>query len=136
MGIHDGVIKFRGDPIREPSTKEIQNGDPVFKLGRTTNATEGMFSGLKSLVLETGKGDSGETVVKETLEHWIAAYDNADSRFSKPGDSGAVVLDKNGRFVGLLFGGGVEKNITYFTPWKRLFDDIKHITGALKVRPY
>ena len=53
--------------------------------------------------------------------------------FGTAGDSGAVVFDKNGNMVGLLFAGNDRTRISYFTPVEELFNDIKAITGAVGV---
>jgi hypothetical protein len=50
----------------------------------------------------------------------VYPYSNKDGAFSAPGDSGAIVVDRNGRVVGLLVTGAgavEETDVTYLTPY-------------------
>ncbi|KMQ47497.1 Trypsin-like cysteine/serine peptidase domain [Trichophyton rubrum] len=51
-----------------------------------------------------------------------------------PGDSGDIMMDRNGSFVGLYVGGFLESGTGYFMEAKDLFEDIRAITGATDVK--
>ncbi|KAF8877468.1 hypothetical protein CPB84DRAFT_1852671 [Gymnopilus junonius] len=59
----------------------------------------------------------------------VLAYDDrAHGKFSDPGDSGSIVLTREGRIVGLVIGGagpGDETDITYVTPYWWIEEEIK-----------
>ena len=62
------------------------------------------------------------------IEVAILAYDKQHGPFSAPGDSGSIVLDRKGRIVGLLTGGGGttdETDVTYATPYWWLNKEMK-----------
>lgn len=125
---------FEGGPIHNPPKTNHPIDEPVFKLGRTTNATEGRFTGLKALVLKTGVDRDGEPASATTLERAIIHWKDPTKPFSEGGDSGSAVVNSEGQFLGLLFAGNDATFTTYFTPWEQLFEDIKKFTGAKNVR--
>lgn len=53
--------------------------------------------------------------------------------FVKAGDSGAVILDKFGSFVGLYFASNTYTGSGFFAAAKNLFADIKRMTSAEEV---
>ncbi|KAK2770476.1 hypothetical protein FQN53_005535 [Emmonsiellopsis sp. PD_33] len=124
------VGPFENRRLRYPS---VPNADePLYKIGRTTGFKEGKYSILKSVLLPSGHLDAQQNPIeKETYEHVITGV---TTKFSQPGDSGAVIFDQFCNFIGLLFAGSFETNATYFTPAETLFEDIKKMTGALDVR--
>lgn len=65
----------------------------------------------------------GELVTKATREHCITGL--RGKPFSKRGDSGAFVADKDGAMIRLLFGGSQEKNDSYFMHSSDLIAHIK-----------
>ncbi|GMK53424.1 hypothetical protein CspeluHIS016_0100100 [Cutaneotrichosporon spelunceum] len=95
----------------------------VVKNGRATGTTMGAMNGLESRTrtkLGHGAYQSMELMVMTIV---------ADITFSKRGDSGAAVVDRNGRLVGLLTaGGGARANtdVTYLTPFWWLNSVIKN----------
>lgn len=77
--------------------------------------------------------DRGE-ITRVTMEHCIIAQTGYNPKFSLPGDSGALIFDRFGTVVGLLFGSSEAKNTSYFMYIHDVFDQIKAATGALDVR--
>jgi hypothetical protein len=104
--------------IRDPKNLDITGEACLFvvKKGLTTKTTVGRANGLDSF---TRTYD--ESGIKQTsLEIAVLSYDNKHGKFSDAGDSGSIVLARDGRIVGLLTGGAglTDKNdITYITPY-------------------
>lgn len=58
----------------------------------------------------------------------VLPYDKTRGNFSHAGDSGSIILARDGRIVGILTGGAGpadETNITYFTPYWWVEQQIK-----------
>ncbi|KAI6023579.1 hypothetical protein BKA83DRAFT_4261450 [Pisolithus microcarpus] len=96
----------------------------VVKNGMRTGTTVGRLNGMESFTRvydENGiKGTS--------IEIAVLPYGYMKDPFSAPGDSGAIVLDRNGGIVGMLTGGaGVTDNtdVSYLTPYWWLEQEIK-----------
>lgn len=111
------------------------DGDPrmtVIKNGRTTGTTVGWLNGLDSLVrhYDFEGADSIEFTAMETT---IVPHGGRGA-FSDYGDSGSTILDRKGRIVALLTGGGGlrdETDITFATAGHKLFPHImKAVPGA------
>lgn len=102
----------------------------VFKKGRTTGYTWGLASAIRADVkLE----EDIYTVVD------VCSPESCPHDFCKHGDSGAVVLDKQGQLCGLLIGGterdfgqGSDLEHGFVIPIDIVFEDIESVTG-LKV---
>lgn len=94
----------------------------VFKNGATSQTTCGHVNGLVSYLHEDGKWYKAIAVI---------APPNSRTTFSKAGDSGASVIDRAGRFLGILIGGSGhptqrnEDDITYVTPWWRMKPELE-----------
>lgn len=122
----DRLLKLQGvipeDKLRHPDMLD-KDGEPcliVIKSGLTTGVTIGRASGVFSYV----RKPSNET----SMEWSILPYDNDAGVFSAPGDSGAIIVDGQGRIGGLLNGGtskGEHPDITYATPFAWLFPRIQ-----------
>lgn len=113
--------------------REIQDGEKLFKIGRTTTLTQGKYSGLRSVIQPSGEVNHiPEPKSHKTTENVIMGLHGKP--FAERGDSGAAIFDLAGCFAGLLFGGNDQTGATYFTPWPTLVADIKKITGASDVR--
>jgi hypothetical protein len=41
--------------------------------------------------------------------------------FAQPGDSGAAIVDEAGRMCGLLFGGSLDRDVTFANPIRDVF---------------
>ena len=124
------LLKLHGTiPVSEmcnPTTLD-GNKDPaiiVIKRGITTDVTIGRASSIMSIVRKYFEDGSDQT----SHEWAILPYDNKSGAFSARGDSGAVVVDSDGRIGGLLTGGAgltASTDISYVTPIDFLLKDIK-----------
>lgn len=119
------------DYVREPEFRNPQNYDVndvkallAVKNGRTTGTTFGRVNGLESVTREL----TDHNLAVDALEFVVCGYDTKtgkNDRFSGDGDSGAVVVDRLGRLIGLLTGGaGPTTDKTYITPFFALQDQI------------
>ncbi|KAH7883332.1 hypothetical protein F5I97DRAFT_1980926 [Phlebopus sp. FC_14] len=113
-----GVVPFQ--EIYNPQHLDA-NGEQcllVVKNGLMTGTTTGRVTGMESFT-RTYK----EHGISETLP-----YGNLNGPFSAPGDSGSLVLDRNGRILGILTGGADttnETDVTYLTHWLYIEEDIR-----------
>jgi hypothetical protein len=126
----DGLLQAYGivkdDEIRNPQHLDA-NGEKcllVIKNGLTTGTTIGRTNGLESF---TRIYD--EYGIKQTsIEIAVLPYDKTHGKFSDLGDSGSIVLARDGRIVGILTGGAGptnETDITYLTPYWWIEQQIK-----------
>lgn len=131
----DRLLRLKGtipdEEMRTPNMKLLDRHDKpvliVLKDGTATRLTYGRASGIMSFVREYFPDGTHRTSKK-----WaILPYDEQDERYSlnrshgnsrgfaEPGDSGAAIVDGQGRIGGLLTcGAGTEKDwdIAYATP--------------------
>ncbi|EJD54918.1 hypothetical protein AURDEDRAFT_110315 [Auricularia subglabra TFB-10046 SS5] len=132
----DGLLQVFGVVPEREICRPLQRsgtGDlalPVIKNGLTTGSTVGWVNGLKSVVRHyTSCG-----LTFDSLETTFLPYGNRGA-FSAPGDSGSIILDRTGRIVALLTGGGgltEEHDLTFGTAWYALEPHIKEVfKGAL-----
>jgi hypothetical protein len=91
-------------------TSPIEEGELIFKVGRTTGLTRGRVSAFEVDEVWVGY-DMGEIGFDQQIE--IEPSD--DSPFSLDGDSGALIVDEELRAVGLLFAGN-DVDVTYANP--------------------
>jgi hypothetical protein len=103
-------------------TTNLQCGETVFKVGRSTGRTEGAISCNELDDLKLDYAGLGELAFDDQIE--IKSVDGVP--FSLGGDSGALVLDADGLAVGLLFGGN-----DCDTSWA---NPIRTVLDALAVR--
>jgi hypothetical protein len=111
-----GVIQ--ADKIHNPKQLDA-NGEQcllVVKNGLTMGTTISRVTGMESFTRTFN-----EYGIKETsMEIAVLPYGNAIGPFSTPGDSGSIVLDRNGHILGMLNGGAGSTNrtdVTYLTPY-------------------
>ncbi|KAF9505055.1 hypothetical protein BS47DRAFT_1374340 [Hydnum rufescens UP504] len=126
------LLKVKGvvgeDDLCRPKQLDA-NGEPcllVVKNGNTTNVTLGRGTGLESIVRTIDEYG----VQMTSREFAIYPYSRKDGPFSAPGDSGSIVVDGNGRIVGLLTGGSGATDatdVTYITPYYWLEKRIKDV---------
>ncbi|KAJ7147595.1 hypothetical protein C8R43DRAFT_889571 [Mycena crocata] len=126
----DGLLQASGvvpdDEIRNPQHLDV-HGEKcllVVKNGSTTGTTVGRVNGLESFTRTYDEHGTKQT----SIEIAVLAYDNTRGRFSGPGDSGSIVLDRDGRIVGMITGGAGPKDeidITYLTPYWWVEKEIK-----------
>ena len=125
----DRLLPIQGvvpeDDLAHPKMRDA-NGDPcilLIKNGRTTNTTIGRGTGIQSFVRDYLPDGTEQT----SMEFAILGY-NKFAAFSEVGDSGAIIIDSEGRVVALLTGGSGQAgstDITYGTPFEWLLERIK-----------
>ncbi|KAN0093383.1 hypothetical protein V8E55_004167 [Tylopilus felleus] len=106
------------DELRNPQHLDVHNQKCllVVKNGTTTATTFGRVNGLESFIRHYPPYGINET----STEIAVLRYSKDHARFSEPGDSGSIVLDRTGRIVGVLTGGGGptdSTDISYLTPY-------------------
>ncbi|KAJ4501282.1 hypothetical protein C8R41DRAFT_892481 [Lentinula lateritia] len=126
----DGLLQVRGviqlDDIYNPKHLDV-NGEQcllVVKNGLTTGTTIGRALGMESFtrVYKESK------IEKTSIEFGVLSYGSTKGPFSAAGDSGSIVLDRNGDILGMLTGGAGTANrtdVTYVTPYAYLDKAIK-----------
>ena len=125
----DSLLKVKGvvkeDEIRKPKQLDA-NGEPCFiviKNGRTTGVTIGRGTGIESFVRDCKNGVEGTS-----MEMAIYPYSYRDGAFSAKGDSGSIVVDGQGRIVGMITAGTGSTDstdVTYLTPYFWLEERVK-----------
>lgn len=109
---------FDSDTGRVTETCEFDDEAKVYKFGRATLSTEGRFSHIQS---EVKLPDSPH----KTTEKVFIATGSHGKCFGTNGDSGAWVLDKDGKLGGLLIAGNPQMGLVYVTPIGVVFADIE-----------
>lgn len=128
----DGLLQAFGvvqpDEIHNPQQLD-SNGEPcllVVKNGLTTGTTIGRVTGMDSFTRVYKEYDIDQTSTSRAIA--VLPYGNTNGPFSAPGDSGSIVLDRNGRILGMLTGGAGTTNrtdVTYLTPYWFIEKEIK-----------
>jgi len=106
---------------------------PVVKNGMTTATTIGCVNSFESLVCDYSPYEMSH----ESIELVIVPYGSRDA-FSAKGDSGAAVLARDGRIVGIITCGGGLTNATdatYCTPFCKLEPRIKEVFSGSYLYP-
>jgi len=126
----DGLLQAYGvvqdDEIRNPQHLDVDSEKCLFvvKNGLATGTTVGRANGLESFTRIYN--DYG---IKHTsIEIAVLPYNRRRGKFSDAGDSGSIVLARDGRIVGVLTGGAGptdETDITYLTPYWWIEQQIK-----------
>jgi len=96
----------------------------VVKNGLTTGTTIGRANGLDSFT----RVYNDYSIESTSVETAVLPYNKQRGPFSARGDSGSIILDRSGRIVALLTGGGGstdETDITYGTPYWWLEEQVK-----------
>jgi hypothetical protein len=126
----DGCVpqQLRGKPIGQPLGEgDLNVGEAVFKVGRTTGFTEGTISALSFQNLHVVYGSSRREFVFSGV-HEIQ-WDGHGSPFTAPGDSGSLIMTGGGfRPVGLHFSAVSDEHgnsASYVVPWGRIYDTFK-----------
>ena len=111
-----------GQPI---SIGEVNEGDKVYKVGRTTGFTSAKVLDQSACLKVYGYQNVGEAIFEDVI---------ITDAFSANGDSGSPVLDDKGELVGLVFAGS--EKITVICKAKHVVNmlDITPIYGAPFVR--
>ncbi|OJJ46494.1 hypothetical protein ASPZODRAFT_142308 [Penicilliopsis zonata CBS 506.65] len=118
-----GPPRFRlpCDIINQPI--EPEHGMLLYKMGRSTEWTEGLYNSLQTAVIEKKTVATREAVVCGTKGR----------QFADTGDSGSFVFTKDLEFVGMIFATHARGD-GYITLASSLFEDIKAKTGAMDIR--
>lgn len=103
----------------------LDEGTPVFKLGRTTGVTQGRVTAFELDNVVVGY-DIGDISFNDQIE----IEGSGHAAFSAGGDSGSLIVDADGRGVALLFAGGDHggsngKGLTYANPIATVLDALK-----------
>ena len=116
------------DELRNPQHLDVDGEKCLFvvKNGARSGTTLGHANGLQSFTRHVDEYD----LYQVTLEIAIYAIKKKDFDFSDEGDSGSIVLARDGRIVGILTGGSGKKkqggfDISYATPYWWLETKIK-----------
>ncbi|OAL71411.1 hypothetical protein A7D00_4312 [Trichophyton violaceum] len=108
---------------------------PLCKIGSRTGFTEGRLGALHVTDLQSwSKNPDGSWNKVRGSLHEIFLVAPRGTFGDPPGDSGDIMMDRNGSFVGLYVGGFLESGTGYFMEAKDLFEDIRAITGATDVK--
>lgn len=108
----------------------------VFKNGRSTLQTAGRMSfGESPCVIQYTIGGDRDEGFKFTLEAKALRVLSDDgeglsSHFGQTGDSGSLVVDKDGRAVGIIIGHHTVLNNVYVLPWSVLKEDAMNALAA------
>ncbi|KIY65581.1 hypothetical protein CYLTODRAFT_317143, partial [Cylindrobasidium torrendii FP15055 ss-10] len=96
-----GVVQ--PDEIWKPTQLDIHGEECllVVKHGLATGTTIGRVTGMESFTRNFNEYGAKQT----SMEIAVLPYSNANGPFSGPGDSGLIVLDRDGRILGMLNGG-------------------------------
>ncbi|KAM5471939.1 hypothetical protein MauCBS54593_003346 [Microsporum audouinii] len=126
-----GEINYADFSPLEPFPGIPEETTKLFKLGRSTEITQGFFSGLRSAHLNVSDGKGGKSEVP-TFEYSVTSV--SSYIFSEPGDAGALVFDSHSNCIGMIFARNPVSRASYITLLPDLFSDIKTTTGAADVR--
>ena len=128
--------------MRDPQNYDVYNAKTLLavKTGRTTGTTFGRVNGFESVTREYHPDhERGRKV--DAVEVLVLGYDTTTAkakidRFSDQGDSGAMVVDRRGRLVGpVTGGGGTDRSKSYITPYHRLKRQIEGQFGEAHLLP-
>lgn len=98
---------FGAEHVPEINKGPLQDGQEVFRVGRTTGLTVGKIHPVDATCKIIRPPNSRhEKHQKTTVEHKVVIARFPDVS-NAPGDSGAWILDEGGSLVGLLWGGNV-----------------------------
>jgi len=122
-----GVVQR--DEIRVPPHFDANHQECllVVKNGAATGTTVGRANGLESVMRDCPEyGIFGQT----SIEIGVFPIGRGRGAFSEPGDSGSIVLTRDGKILGLLTGGAgptAETDMTFVTPYWWLEQQIKKV---------
>lgn len=115
--------------FRDPQNYDVHNAKTLLavKNGRTTGTTFGRVNGLESIT----RHHSEHGIETKAVEIIVCGYDTKtgeNEKFSDGGDSGSMVVGRDGRIIGPLTGGGgptAKTDKTYITPFYALKKEIE-----------
>lgn len=107
-------------PIRGLRTDPLDEGDLVYKVGRTTGLTKGRISAFEVDSVVVGGYNQGDLEFDDQIE-----IEPVGSKpFSLAGDSGSLIVDRGRRALGLLFAGN-DVDVTYANTISNVLDALK-----------
>lgn len=117
---------IQDDEIHDPQHLDVYGEKCllVVKNGMSTGTTVGRANGLESFTRIYDEYGTKHT----SIDIAVLSYDKTRGNFSHAGDSGSIILARDGRIVGILTGGAGpadETDITYFTPYWWVEQQIK-----------
>ena len=120
--------------MRNPKTYDSYGVSCIkgLKLEMTTDVTVGRANNIFSF----SRYYDDQGVVGDSMEWAILPCDNNSGPLSRPGDSGSVVVDRDGRFGSLLTGGSGHTDstdVTYVAPISFILDTIRAHKSLAKV---
>ncbi|KAK2755075.1 hypothetical protein FQN54_006604 [Arachnomyces sp. PD_36] len=127
------VSSFRRAQPTVGGHTRIELGLGLFKIGRSTGFTVGFFNGVQQTALCSRTRDEKENWKPVVSRAYCVVPNLWISPTFGNGDSGSVVLDREGKFAGIFIGGGSDTHVGYFTGAEDVIDDIKRVTGATNV---
>ncbi|KAJ3727086.1 hypothetical protein C8R42DRAFT_717906 [Lentinula raphanica] len=98
----------------------------VVKNGLGTGTTFGRAAGMESFTRTYNESGSQET----SIEIAVLPYSSSEGPFSASGDSGSIVVTRDGRILGMITSGaGIANaaNVTYLTPFWFILKEIKKV---------
>ena len=131
----DGLVQISG-VLQEDEIFNAPNVDDneepchlVLKNGAATGTTYGRLTGFESFTRTYKENGEKET----SREIAVLPYSRKDGEFSAPGDSGSIVVDRDGRIVGMITGGAGSRgsrgktDVTYLTPYWVIEQEIRKV---------
>jgi hypothetical protein len=117
----------------EEYTKQNAAGTIVLKHGKSTGTTLGRLNGLPTLTRK--KSNDTESIAIETT---FVGY--GGEVFSDSGDSGAVVVDVEGRAMAMITGGSgptdaMGSDLTYATPLHHILNRVEEVLPGYTLYP-
>jgi hypothetical protein len=130
----DGLLEINGfvsEADMQAWLKEQATEIPVLKHGSTTGTTVGRLNSLKTLVRHYT-----ENLHFDSIEHTFLGFGR--HAFSEGGDSGASIVDREGRLVAMITSGSGGKHsmeLTFATPYYKIFDRIEEVLPGYTLYP-
>lgn len=120
--IEEGLEYFYNEleslgPIAGVRSDPLDEGEVVYKVGRTTGVTKGRVSAIEVDSLEVGY-DMGDIEFDGQID--VEPFDYGEP-FSLGGDSGSLIVDSDRRAVALLFAGN-DVDATFASPIDAVLD--------------
>ncbi|KAH6908779.1 hypothetical protein BKA70DRAFT_1188627 [Coprinopsis sp. MPI-PUGE-AT-0042] len=119
--------------LREHARNDLEI--PVLKHGWKTGTTVGRLNGLKTLVRHERRRYT-DSLQFDSIEHTFLG--SGGHAFSKPGDSGASIVDREGRLVGMITSGsGISDSLdlTYATPFYKILNRLEEVLPGYTLYP-
>ncbi|RAL04826.1 uncharacterized protein BO80DRAFT_483291 [Aspergillus ibericus CBS 121593] len=119
-------------PFRTVCNTALPPNTPIHNTGRKTGGSSAPSSPIAQVLISRARDMHGQPVTQRTYEHSVPNHSRPP--FAIPGDAGSMVVAPDGSVLGMLVGGYVRKETVYYSHIKDVLDDIKEVTGAVKVR--